>query len=259
MMNEDQVATVALRERIAESVEMFHRRNAAPLPVEAGSRTSEDDTVLLPYNLSHSVTGAIASALDHFLALDALVRTPPLPMAAPYTLMRAGLENAALAIWLLNPAEQHERVIRCLLLQIDDAADSNGAREAAGFPHPKSFSERRSEIVSHARQHGVPTERLMGARPGWRSKIVDVGAVSGLGGPELEATWRWLSGYTHGRRWVHLTFGRREQVLEDADGNRQLRISASLPALASAAIQAGALLDLAHELETKARLTTTGR
>lgn len=257
-MDDDQVATAALSQRLADSVDMFHRRNAAPLLVEPGSRTFEDDAVLLPYNLSHSVTGAIASALDHFLALDALVRTPPLPMAAPYTLMRAALENAALALWLLTPAERQERVIRCLLLQIDDAADSNAAREAAGIPHPKSFSERRSEIVSHAEQHGVPVERLLGKRPGWRSKVVDVGAVTGLGASDLEATWRWLSGYTHGRRWAHLTFGRREEVSEDADGNRQLRISASIPALASAAIQAGALLDLAHELEAEARLTPSG-
>jgi hypothetical protein len=62
-MDEDHVASVALRESTTESVEMFHRRNAAPLPVEAGSRTAEDDAVLLPYNLSHSVTGAIVSAL----------------------------------------------------------------------------------------------------------------------------------------------------------------------------------------------------
>jgi hypothetical protein len=75
--------------------------------VQPGSSLLKDDEVTSPYLLSHAVRGALVSAVDHLDAFRALIQDAHVVHPrATLTLLRAALENAALAVWLLGPANK---------------------------------------------------------------------------------------------------------------------------------------------------------
>jgi hypothetical protein len=70
------------------------------------------------------VHGALVSAVDHLDALRALVADAHVVHArAAFTLMRAAIENAATAVWLLGPSSRDERILRRLRLAWADSRD----------------------------------------------------------------------------------------------------------------------------------------
>ena len=86
---------------------------------------------------SHAVGAALTSSIDHLNTLQALVmQARVLPARAPFTLLRAALENAAVAVWLLAPPNRNERVFRRLRLQWADAQDGQSAVELTGQAPP---------------------------------------------------------------------------------------------------------------------------
>ena len=131
--------------------------------------------------------------LDHLLCVRALLKAEQLFMAAPYTLMRAALENASVALWLLAPADPVERRCRKLFIELDDAKDSVTARALTDQPPQKMFEQRQAELLLVADRANVPRGRLVGRRPGWSAKVREAGSASGVGADRLEFTWRWLS------------------------------------------------------------------
>jgi hypothetical protein len=85
------------------------RIKIAPPPPEAGSMLAADDAALASFEVSHAVQGVLLSAVDHIDALRALVVDAKMVHSrAPFTLLRAALENAATAVWLLAPDVQSE-------------------------------------------------------------------------------------------------------------------------------------------------------
>jgi hypothetical protein len=77
------------------------------------------------YQLGH----AALHAMDHLHCLRALIADGQLlNMYTPYPLVRAALENASTAVWLLAPASRTERIIRRLRLAALDlrSADKSG-------------------------------------------------------------------------------------------------------------------------------------
>lgn len=133
---------------------------AAPL---SGSVRAADDAALNPYQLSHAVRTATGSSLDHFLALQALVAAGQIHMAAPFTLVRAALENASLALWLVAPNEQADRFRRRLLLELDDATDSNTAVSLTSVVPPATLEQRRSGVMDIASTLNIDQESIAAA------------------------------------------------------------------------------------------------
>jgi hypothetical protein len=109
------------------------RTHAVPTQPVPGSSLSADDAATAPYQLSHMVGGALLSAVDHFDAFRALVVDAQVVHArAPYTLLRAALENASVAVWLLAPSSRDERILRRLRLQWIDSRDGERAQVLFG-------------------------------------------------------------------------------------------------------------------------------
>ena len=95
---QDQLSGEAQRRlvKIFELVSTWRGRTAAVAPVPAvGSSLRKDDEVTDPYQLSHAVIGALVGAVDHLDAVRAFVQDAGILHArAPFTLLRAALENA---------------------------------------------------------------------------------------------------------------------------------------------------------------------
>jgi hypothetical protein len=87
-----------------------------------GSPLKADNNRTAPYQLGHAAWHAISHAVDHLHCLHALITDAQLlNMYAPYTLVRAALENASAAVWLLAPASRSDRITRRLRLAALDA------------------------------------------------------------------------------------------------------------------------------------------
>ena len=100
-----------------------------------GTDLAEDDRLSAPYHVSHAVARAQMVSVDHLHALrrmteDCSVCVPngmTFQVTAHWALLRAALENACRAIWLLGPESRSERVLRALRLQADNIEKSDTA------------------------------------------------------------------------------------------------------------------------------------
>ncbi|GAC1575755.1 MAG: hypothetical protein NVS3B18_09500 [Candidatus Dormibacteria bacterium] len=144
-------------------VAIHARRGVESLEVQPGSRMHDDDARLDPFQISHAVKGALASSLDHIHAVRGLLLANQLNMAAPFTLMRAALENAALALWLIEPDEQSERFTRKLQIEMDDAYDAGIALALTTQPG-RTYQERQADVLDVAARVGVDSAKLTGKR-----------------------------------------------------------------------------------------------
>jgi hypothetical protein len=136
------------------------RTQAVLLPPAAGSSLSGDDEVAHPCEPSHAVGGALVSAADHMDALRALVQDAHVVHArAPFTLLRAALENSATAVWLLAPANRNERILRRLRLQWADSCDLENAALPAGAQPPLSRAGWKDKLEAIARARSLPGEQ----------------------------------------------------------------------------------------------------
>lgn len=121
-----------------------HEREA-----EAGSDIAGDDQGTAWMHLSHVVTTALTMATDNMRAVDGLLRPDghlSVPMYAHYPVLRSILEAAALAKWILEPDNRHERVKRLLQARTTDAGHDesldeerlNAVRAMTNAPPPSS-------------------------------------------------------------------------------------------------------------------------
>lgn len=128
---------------------------------------------------------------------------------APYTLVRSATENAATAVWLLEPRKRSERLRRCLKLAHHEA------REAAVEVHElirklfpaealdgkRTAQERIDEIRTLAVQLSLDPNDILG-RLSYEKVVRTAGEAIGLGGDLSAFMWRLCSGFAHGRYWA---------------------------------------------------------
>jgi hypothetical protein len=203
--------------------------------VHTGSSLLKDDEVTSPYLMSHAVRGALVSAVDHLDAFRALVQDAHVVHPrATLTLLRAALENGALAVWLLAPANRNERVLRRLRLQWADFHDGqNVGGLFEGDPAPRP-NDSRAKLQAIARKRGLTDAQLalVAARPVPFSSIVRAAAREGgfLNLDERTAAFCWMatSGIAHARQWAVLSPAlQRFKVPGAPDGNQGLLLSTS--------------------------------
>jgi hypothetical protein len=223
---------------VFSAVDMWRQRTqlASPAP-EAGSSLRKDDEVTHPYQLSHAVGGALLSAVDHLDALRALVQNAHVVHArAPLTLLRAALENAAIAVWLLAPTQRDERVLRRLRLQWDDSRDGERADSLMGAESRLSRDEWRDTLEGVARARGLAEVQISAVtrQKAMFSSIVRTAGdeARGLTGRDALFAWMAASGIAHARLWAVLSpVLSRVEVPGAVEGNVGLMLSASDRAL----------------------------
>ncbi|GAA4980374.1 hypothetical protein GCM10025734_00020 [Kitasatospora paranensis] len=200
----DEDETVLLRAllRHFERVVPLGERTAGPWPgwsVAVGSALAGDDMKTDPHQVSHSAHHALVVAVDHLQALAALVsgtesdghRKMLLPTHASFTLLRAALENAARALWLLGPASRRERVHRCLRMRLADLK-SNAAKAELLGQVLADYEKRQNRIKGLLRAAGVPEGELSNGKlrmPGYGDIVHTAGTLTSVGGVHAELFW----------------------------------------------------------------------
>ncbi|WP_163512199.1 hypothetical protein [Fodinicola acaciae] len=233
----------------------LRRAQTLPRDPAAGSSLLGDDNATAPYHISHAVISALVSAVDHLDGLRQLItRAQVIHGRVPFTLLRAALENASIAVWLLAPQSRNERVFRRLRLQWADFSDGENARALTDVPANKSLEERKQKLQDLARARGLEQERIaqIAARPVAWSTIVGLAAEEGTPLDRNDATLIWMlcSGIAHGRTWAALNLLDREEVSRAAERVLHVKLTASeknilvIAQCTAAMIQAGwSLLD----------------
>lgn len=85
---------------------------AEPPQPAPGSALRADDQRTHPHRLSHATWNSLSHAVDHLNCLHTLLRDArQIHMYAPYSLVRAALENASAAVWMLHPRVRADRVL----------------------------------------------------------------------------------------------------------------------------------------------------
>ncbi|MFD9081694.1 hypothetical protein [Streptomyces erythrochromogenes] len=175
--------------------------------VHPGSPLAGDDRKTDPYQVSHSVHLALVVAVDHLQALATLVkgtekagvREMLIHTHAPFTLLRAALENSARAVWLLGPLLRTERVWRRLVMQHADT--KNGEAKAKLLGTPRDGDPTRQRIRQLLVSAGIPESELTKGKlklPGYGDLVNDAGSRTPLGGERAELFWSACSSLAHG-------------------------------------------------------------
>lgn len=219
------------------------RTEGRPQEIHAGSSLLKDDEVTSPYLVSECVRGALVSAVDHLDAFRTLLQDGHVVHArATLTLLRAALENAAVAVWVLAPANRNERVLRRLRLQWADFRDGDYANRLFTDEPTPSLSDRRAELQGIARKRGLTEEQvaLIAATPVTFSSIVRTAAREGgfrhLDERTAMFCWMATSGIAHARQWAVLSPAlQRVKTPGAPEGSQVLRLSASDKMLTMAA------------------------
>jgi hypothetical protein len=183
------------------------RMESAPTPPEAGSSLLKDDQATHPYLLSQAVSAQLVSAADHWDALRALVQDAQVVHArAPFTLLRAAIENSATAVWLLVPASRDVRVLRRLRLEWKNFVDQeNAERLVAGEPWT-SRAGMKAELQRIALARSLTEDMVsqVASNPVAFSAIVRTAATEAprCGLTDIQALYCWMaaSGIAHAQR-----------------------------------------------------------
>jgi hypothetical protein len=216
------------------------RMESAPATPEADSSLFEDDLATFPYLVSQAVVAQLVSAADHWDALRMLVEGFRVVHArAPFTLLRAAVENSATAVWLLAPASRQVRVQRRLRLEWKSFDDQQNAETLIAGKPSTSRSDTIDELQRIARASGLTKDLVsqVASRPiGFRT-IVETSAADaprcGLTGVQALYCWMAASGIAHAERWAVMNSGalHRTRLPGAPEGSARLALSASEEAL----------------------------
>lgn len=188
--------------------ELIERSNhAGGFPTMPGSAMAGDDARLDGYPITSAFHLTLMAAIDHLHALTSLVEVHRmLHVAAPGSLARGVMENAATAFWLIRPPQRNERMTRTLRWFATNAADQGravGQREVIGGVPAEEVLGRLREVAEtrgidprEATRRVTSTATIAHAEEHARSREGDDVR------PML--AWQVCSGFAHGRPWAYL-------------------------------------------------------
>lgn len=138
--------------------------DAKVLKVESGSSFAGDDAKTHPFDLSQGVAQSIAVSVDHLHCLRmALTGTSDnvlsLHAYAPFTLLRAAVENAAIAVWVMSESNQNERILRHIRHQLTSTKKLKRTLALAGETHAPVTNERENPLLDIADACGIDREQ----------------------------------------------------------------------------------------------------
>jgi hypothetical protein len=174
------------------------QRGSLPRPVR-GSDLDRDAELLRAFGAYPLLSGSHLSAANHMHAFcDSLAKANTVYAAASVTILRGALEPTALALWMVQPDDQNDRLRRALRAHYGSLSEylkyknATGATEAGGriANHVEELRELAKEILGP--ETGV-------AGPNTTEVLRD---IAGAGAEEL---WRLSSGIAHGLDWTKLT------------------------------------------------------
>jgi hypothetical protein len=216
-------------------------------PPAERSVMSRDDKETDPFQISHAAWHALSHAVDHLHCLRALLKDAHLMhMYAPYSLVRAALENASAAVWLLHPDDCDERILRRLRFAALDIRNGEEARRLVDAPAgPKTEADRIEQIRALAQRRRVDQQAVLKKRPVSYGEIVKVAASTRRPGETAYVIiWKMCSGIAHGDLWTTLGVMSREELPGAPPDIAHLKITASVKTLMLCAYYAVDMTDV---------------
>ncbi len=191
-----------------------------PTPeVEPGSSLHGDARKSPSLQVAHAAWNGIAHSVDHLHALRALMLDAQiLNIYAPFTLVRSAMENAATAVWLLEPPQRPERLRRCLKLARYEAWEFGQVHKllpVVALKGIRTAQQRLDEIRALAIQLQLDPDDIAG-QFSYEKVVRTVGEATGIGGDLSALIWRFGSGFAHGRYWASFSLLQREEFAGQA-------------------------------------------
>jgi hypothetical protein len=243
----DAAFPVAAFGNLTDLIERVTTAHAA-INVHSGSALAGDDEWTKPYHLSHVAWHALSNAVDHLHMLHTSIAVAgTLHRSAPFTLIRVGVENAATAIWLTQPAQRSDRVLRRLQLHAANVKASDKALQKLGRPSSRPLEDRLQQIKDIAAARGLlPADAVK--RPDALGDRVQEAAGAIDFGAELGAfMWQAGSAFAHGDLWTTLGLLEREELVGDVDGDGDVvRLLMTAPVEVVATMTRAAMAFLNH-------------
>ena len=180
-----------------------------------------------PYLISHLYASSVAVAHDHLVTIQRLIfAAQTVTTWGSMTLVRAALENAATALWLLSDSDPDERCTRALQLAATDLSDERQFIEhMAGVVDEDDVGRAlRAEVQRlHKTRHDLKRRaRHLGLDPVRVGNTLRLSTILNTVAQEighhdgfLLLHWKLMSGLTHGRRYASLKGLDREIVAHD--------------------------------------------
>lgn len=202
-----------------------HTRPAAGSPLHA------DDERVHPFETSHAAWHALSHAIDPLHCLRSVLRDAhAIHMYAPYALIRAALENASAAVWLLHPRSRTERITRRLRFAALDVRSGDRAIRLIDDSAVRTARERVDELRDLARRVGANADDAV-RHVGYREIVEAAGTALAPGSPATVFVWSLCSGITHGDFWTTLNAAERVELPGAPAGMVSLKITADVEKL----------------------------
>lgn len=184
-----------------EKVESWHSKISVPFKVHPESTLGLANQMSEPFQASHSLSYLRLTAVDHLHAVRTLlVEAKSQHIFAPYSLLRASIENAAVGLWLVKDSSARSIAIRSLKLEWANHCDRKNAYEAIGAPSDE-IDDREHRFKSLEDHYGMKKEGLRARPPGFRKMIDEASETYGFT-TEPTLMWQMCSAATHGRTWI---------------------------------------------------------
>jgi hypothetical protein len=194
----------------------------------SGSALDGDNQQLGIYPGTHLVLAGLSGAIDHLDAFRQLiVKAQVLHAAAPISLLRAALEEAGLALWLIHPGQRQERLFRALRAHHRDMNDRAGY-EKGKPPNPgpkgKTALQRCADIRALAVSLGLDQSKV--AAPLSATAVIEKACIAvGAAGADGLRLWHLSSGLAHGRHWTVMHGYEVRGVRDSGGGVAELQIT----------------------------------
>lgn len=190
-------------DRLRDRLPTMTEKVLAITPVAGGLLEREDE--LTSYSpLSYQVKWQLQLTAHHLRAFDQLVRSEALPPAfAGYPLIRAAIEAAAQAHWLLQNGKSAQRVLRALRGSWWDHADAMAFSRSVGEPDENWDSKSRAAIEAKRRAVKALHQSVLDVpRLSHTDMLKEVERKLSLPMPTPLVAWRLCSSLTHGNSLV---------------------------------------------------------
>lgn len=166
---------------------------------ETRSALMGDDKATNPYQISHAAWRGITMAVDHLNTLNSMiVGAKVLHIFSPFTILRAAMENAATAVWLLAPRKREDRLVRRLQLAALDMANMDKLVSLAGATARRTLQQRQEDLKKIAAGRGIAESQFLKSRPGYEEIVGKAGAETPMGERVAKVVWKACSAVAHG-------------------------------------------------------------
>jgi hypothetical protein len=223
----------------------------------AGSELDHDDRRSSPYQVSHAAWAGVAAAVDHLACLrDSLFHSAgPAHLEArirthgQFSLVRGALENASRVVWMLEPDQADERLLRRLRLEWAESGMQAAVSELTGAP-ARNRDDLFSRLTALLQTTGLDPSKIK-SRADYRTIVRAAGTHLAAGSTRHEVIWRACSALAHDDVRGTLGYPAGDELPGQGPGIARAQVTGSVPLLTTGALVAIQTIQVARRLYGK--------